>query len=239
MKALLLAAGFGSRLDGLTKQTPKPLIKVGENSILAFCLEQLSRSGVTEVIINTHYLAGQVEAFLEKYDSPFAITLSYEKNLLGTAGTLKKHIDKFSDDDFIVMHADNYFADSLSNFVFAHNSREVGNFGSMGTFDTQNPESCGVLLLNPDKTIREFHEKVVNPPSTIGNAAIYVFTHGVREPLLKLSQNENDISKHLIPKIMGGLFTYNFEGLFVDIGTPEGLKLANAYEAESKRSKTN
>jgi mannose-1-phosphate guanylyltransferase len=239
MKALLLAAGFGSRLGGLTKQTPKPLIKVGENSILAFCLEQLACSGVTEVIINTHHLADQIEDFLEKYDTPLDITSSYEEDLLGTAGTLKKHIDEFSDDDFIVMHADNYFADPLSNFVFAHNSREVGNFGTLGTFDTQNPESCGVLLLNPDRTIREFHEKVVNPPSKIANAAIYAFTPEVREPLLRLSHNENDISKHLIPKIMGGLFTYNFEGLLIDIGTPEGLKLANAYEMESRRSKTN
>ena len=238
MKALLLAAGFGSRLGDLTKQTPKPLVRVGENSILVFCLEQLARSGVTEVIINTHHLAEQIEAFLEKYDTPLDISTSYESDLLGTAGTLKKHIEKLSDDDFIVMHADNYFADSLSHFVSAHNSREVGNFGTLGTFDTQNPESCGVLLLNPDKTIREFHEKVVNPPSKIANAAIYLLTPEVREPLLKLSQNENDISKHLIPKIMRGLFTFNFEGPFVDIGTPEGLLLANAYEVESRRSKT-
>jgi mannose-1-phosphate guanylyltransferase len=239
MKALLLAAGFGSRLGDLTKQTPKPLLRVGENSILVFCLEQLARSGVTEVIINTHHLAEQIEGFLEKYDTPLGITTSYEEVLLGTAGTLKKHIEKLSDDDFIVMHADNYFADSLSNFVFTHNSREVGNFGTLGTFDTQNPESCGVLLLNPDKTIREFHEKVLNPPSKIANAAIYLLTPEVREPLLKLSQNETDMSKHLIPKIMSGLFTFNFEGLFVDIGTPEGLRLANAYEVESRRSKTN
>ena len=239
MKALLLAAGFGSRLGDLTSQTPKPLIKVGENSILAFCLEQLSRSGVTEVIVNTHYLADQIESFFEQYNTPLEINTSYEEVLLGTAGTLKRHIDKLSDEDFIVMHADNYFADSLSNFVSAHNSREVGNFGTLGTFGTQNPENCGVLLLNSDRTIREFHEKVANPPSKIANAAIYVLTPEVREPLLKLSHNENDISKHLIPKIMGGLFTYNFKGLYIDIGTPEGLKLANDYETESRRLKTN
>lgn len=239
MKALLLAAGFGTRLGELTKETPKPLIKVGEEPLLAFCLNQLQSAGVREVVINAHYLANQIEKFLENFSTPLNIHLSYEKKLLGTAGSLKKHIDKLSDDDFIVMHADNYFADSLSNFVSAHISREVGNFGSLGTFETQDTESCGVLLLNPDKTIREFHEKVLNPPSKIANAAIYLLTPEVREPLLKLSQNENDMSKHLIPKIMSGLFTFNFEGLFVDIGTPEGLRLANAYEVESRRSKTN
>lgn len=239
MKALLLAAGFGSRLGNLTKNTPKPLIRVGKKSILAFCLEQLAHSGVTEVIINTHHLAEQIEDFLKCHETPLEITTSHEKELLGTAGTLKRHIDELSLDDFIVMHADNYFADSLSNFVSAHNSREVGNFGTLGTFDTPNPESCGVVLLNPDKTISEFHEKVINPPSNIANAAIYLFTPKVREPLLQLSQNENDIGRHLIPKIMHGLSTFNFEGLFVDIGTPDGLELANAYELESSRSKTN
>jgi mannose-1-phosphate guanylyltransferase len=239
MKALLLAAGFGSRLGGITKLTPKPLIEVGENSILAFCLEELSQSGVTEVIINTHYLAEQIEAFLDKYRTPLHVTLSHEENLLGTAGTLKKHMSKLLDDDFIVMHADNYFTDSLSNFVYAHKSRKVGNFGTLGTFETQSPEGCGVLLLNSDKTIREFHEKVENPPSKIASAAIFVLTPEVRDPLLQLREDENDISRHLIPRIMSGLFTFNFEGLFVDIGTPEGLKLANAYELESRRPKTN
>lgn len=239
MKALLLAAGFGTRLGDLTKQTPKPLIKVGEDSILVFCLEQLILSGVTEVIINTHHLAKQIENFLENYSSPLDITISYEKTLLGTAGTLKKHFCELSDGDFIVMHADNYFENSLSNFVSAHNSRNVGNFGTLGTFQTQHPESCGVLLLNPDKTIREFHEKVMNPPSKIANAAIYVFTPQVGDSLFKLSENENDISKHLIPKIMNGLFTFNFDGLFIDIGTPDGLNLANAHEEVLRRSKTN
>ena len=238
MKALLLAAGFGSRLGDLTKETPKPLIRVGEEPMLAFCLNQLGNAGVTEVILNTHFLADKIQKFVDNYDTQLKVLLSHEEQLLGTAGTLRKHIDFLSNDDFIVMHADNYFADSLLNFVKDHKSRKVGNFGSLGTFETQHPESCGVLVLNPDKTIREFHEKVSNPPTNLANAAIYLFTPEVREPLLQLAQEENDISRNLIPKIMSGLYTHNFEGLFVDIGTPEGLKLANNYKSELSRSTT-
>lgn len=238
MKALLLAAGFGSRLGDLTKETPKPLIRVGEEPMLAFCLNQLGNAGVTEVILNTHFLADKIQKFVDNYDTQLKVLLSHEEQLLGTAGTLRKHIDFLSNDDFIVMHADNYFADSLLNFVKDHKSRKVGNFGSLGTFETQHPESCGVLVLNLNRTILEFHEKVSNPPTNLANAAIYLFTPEVREPLLQLAQEENDISRNLIPKIMSGLYTHNFEGLFVDIGTPEGLKLANNYKSELSRSTT-
>lgn len=238
MKALLLAAGFGSRLGQLTKNTPKPLIKVGGAPILDFCLNQLVESGVTEVIINTHYLADQVESFLENYITPLKITLSYEETLLGTAGTLRKHFHNLSSGDFLVMHADNYFSDSISRFAAAHKRRLTGKFGTLGTFETKSPENCGVLILNSDKTIREFHEKVSNPPSNLANAAIYFFTPEIEKVLLELSEDNNDLSKHLIPKIMNGLFTHNFDGLFVDIGTPNGLKLANDYEAEFRRSTT-
>ena len=236
MRALLLAAGFGTRLGKLTKQRPKPLIRVGDRTILEFCLDQLSSVGVTEVVINTHYLAPMVEEFISSFKSNLKITLSHEVELLGTAGTLKTHIDFLSEADFIVMHADNYFAYPMSRFISAHQSREVGDFGSIGTFETDNPENCGVLVLNEDQTISEFHEKVSNPPSAIANAAIYAFTPKVRDALSSLSPEENDISRHLIPKIASGLYAHQFEGLFVDIGTPEGLNRANAYANELSRS---
>lgn len=238
MKALLLAAGFGTRLGNLTKDVPKPLVKVGNEPMLAFCINQLWNSGVTEVVINTHYLAEKIEEFIDAFDTPMKVILSHEDKLLGTAGTLREHIDFLSDDDFLVMHSDNYFSDTLLKFVKEHKTRKVGSFGTLGTFKTHQPESCGVLVLNPDKTILEFHEKVSNPPTNLANAAIYAFTPKIREHLLLLDEGENDISRNLIPKLINNLYTHNFEGLFVDIGTPEGLKLANSYSSEFGRSKT-
>ena len=238
MKALLLAAGFGTRLGNLTKDTPKPLVKVGNEPMLAFCIDQLWNSGVTEVVINTHYLAEKIEEFIDAIHLPMKVILSHEDKLLGTAGTLRKHIDFLSDDDFLVMHSDNFFSDTLIKFVKEHKARKVGSFGTLGTFKTYQPESCGVLVLNPDKTIREFHEKVSNPPTNLANSAIYAFTPKIREPLLLLDEGENDISRNLIPKLINNLYTHNFEGLFVDIGTPAGLKLANSYKSEFSRSKT-
>lgn len=238
MKALLLAAGFGNRLGKLTENRPKPLIEVGGQPILKFCLNQLKEAGVTEVIINTHYLSDQIVEFLTAFQSQMQITISFEEELLGTAGTLKKHLSKLADGDFLVMHADNYFQSSLKEFVISHNGRKVGKYGTLGTFTTDNPSSCGILVLNEDKTIAEFHEKVSNPPGNLANAAVYIFSPIVEPIVNSLKNSENDISKHLIPLLSTGLATHHFEGVFVDIGTPEGLKKANETYEELKRSTT-
>lgn len=238
MKALLLAAGFGSRLGELTRSTPKPLLRVGPSTLFDFCLGELEVAGVTEVIVNTHHLAPQFEEHIKTCNLKISVELSYEETLLGTAGTLKKHFDFLSTDDFVVMHADNYFEDSLVRLISAHKSRTVGKFGSLGTFEAEDPTTCGVLVLNADKTIKEFHEKVSKPPTNLANSAIYVFTPLIREHLFKLREDENDISKDLIPKIMTGLYTHKFEGVFVDIGTPAGLTLATDYEVLLRRSST-
>lgn len=238
MKALLLAAGFGSRLGKVTALTPKPMVKVGEKPIISFCLDQLVQAGVTEVVVNTHYLSGQIEDFLKSYESPLKIHVSYEEQLLGTAGTTKKHFEYLATDDFIVMHSDNYFVSSLQDFVAAHNTRNVGKYGTLGTFQTEDPKNCGVLVLNSDKTILEFYEKVDNPPSRIANAAIYVFTPEIREVLFHLDFETPDLSRHLIPKVKADLYTHHFDGLFVDIGTPEGLAIANNHNEEFNRSNT-
>jgi mannose-1-phosphate guanylyltransferase len=198
----------------------------------------LEAAGVAEVIVNTHHLASQFEEHLRLHNSDMHVELSYEETLLGTAGTLKKHFDHLSTDDFLVMHADNYFEDSLARFMNAHKSRTVGKYGSLGTFETEDPTNCGVLVLNSDKTIKEFHEKVTNPPTNLANSAIYIFTSSIREYLFELRDDENDISNHLIPKIMSGLWAHKFEGVFVDIGTPVGLKLATDYENSLRRSST-
>lgn len=238
MKALLLAAGFGSRLGKVTAVTPKPMVKVGEKPMISFCLDQLVQAGITEVVVNTHYLADQIEDFLKSYESPLKIHVSFEEQLLGTAGTAKKHIDYLATDDFIVMHADNYFVNSIHDFVAAHKTRNVGKYGSLATFQTEDPKNCGVLVLNSDKTILEFYEKVDNPPSRIANAAIYIFTPEIREVLLNLDLETPDLSRHLIPIVKGDLYTHHFEGLFVDIGTPEGLAIANNHNEQFNRSIT-
>ena len=91
MKAFILAAGLGTRLRPLTFKKPKPLIKINDRPIIDYVLEWLANQGIKEVIINLHYMPDMIKKHLGRGgEFGLKITYSYEKNILGTAGALKK-----------------------------------------------------------------------------------------------------------------------------------------------------
>ena len=90
LKAMIMAAGVGSRLDPLTQLVPKPLVPIANKPVMDILLEYLAKIGVRSVISNTHYLADQI---IERYsNNNFGINFNYikEDTLSGTAGGLKK-----------------------------------------------------------------------------------------------------------------------------------------------------
>ena len=90
MKAFLLAAGLGSRLRPLTDRTPKCLLPIGGRPMLQIWLEQMGSWGVTDVLVNTHHLWEQVEAFASTWRGKAKLHLAHEPDLLGSAGTLRE-----------------------------------------------------------------------------------------------------------------------------------------------------
>ena len=100
LRALLLAAGLGTRLRPITLHTPKCLVHIGEEPLLGRWLRQLEQAGCESVLINTHYLAEKVQAFLTSWQSStMTIQSVHEPELLGTAGTLLAHQGVFPGSD--------------------------------------------------------------------------------------------------------------------------------------------
>jgi mannose-1-phosphate guanylyltransferase len=95
MKALLLAAGLGTRLRPITEKIPKCLVPINGVPLLDIWLEKLSNIGIEEFLINTHYLHQDVENFISKNKYKKKIKTTFEEKLLGTAGTLIKNKDFF------------------------------------------------------------------------------------------------------------------------------------------------
>ena len=93
MKALLLAAGFGTRLGEITKKTPKCLVRVGQGTMLDHWLYKLVTLGVNEFFVNTHYLSNQVEEFIANHPLKKKVTILHEPKLLGTGGTIACNIE--------------------------------------------------------------------------------------------------------------------------------------------------
>lgn len=228
MKVILLAAGLGTRLRPLTNTIPKCLAPIHGKPLLQIWLERLTEAGFGPFLINTHYLPEQIEGFVAK--SPFRdqITLVYEPELLGTAGTLIKNLDFFQGEDGMLIHADNYCLADFSAFRQAHLNRPAGCLMTMMTFCTDDPSSCGIVEVDERGVVAGFHEKVESPPGNLSNGAVYALS---REFLAELgtawASDIRDFSTEILYRFMAQIHTYQTNEIFLDIGTPRNYEKAN------------
>ena len=106
MKALILAAGYGTRLRPYTEHTPKPLFTIAGRPLLDLIISQLQKAGCKAVIVNTHHLNQKIEAFLASQTYGLEVFTRYEPQILGTGGAIKNVADFWDDKPFMVINAD-------------------------------------------------------------------------------------------------------------------------------------
>ena len=178
IRALLLSAGLGTRLKPITDKIPKCLVKVDENPILENWICKLENIGCEAVLINTHHLHKKVNDFISKRPkSKIYLEEKYEKKLLGTVGTLIENSKFFKNSKIIMIHADNMTNFNLVELIEADKKRPKNCLFTMLTFNSESPKSSGIVIKNEHNVLKEFFEKVENPPSNIANAAIYIFDY--------------------------------------------------------------
>ena len=117
MQAILLAAGFGTRLQPYTSVRPKPLFPVLNQPLLYRSLEQLRQCGCRLIMVNCHHLAGQIEAALQDYPE---VGLQYEPEILGTGGTLRQALDSLDNEPTLVVNGDLYHQINLEYVYHQH-----------------------------------------------------------------------------------------------------------------------
>ena len=227
MRALLLAAGLGTRLRPITDTTPKCLVPIHGQALLAIWLQRLAQAGIGPFLVNTHYLSGQVNAFVETSPYRKDIILVHERDLLGTAGTLIANLDFFCGSDGLLIHADNYCLADFSAFLQAHRSRPPECLMTMMTFRTTDPSSCGIAELDERGVVIGFHEKLAKPQGNLANGAVYILS---AELLARMSTDLNavtDFSTEVLNRFVGQIYSYETSAVFLDVGTPETYEQAN------------
>jgi len=228
VKALLLAAGLGARLRPITDTVPKCLVPIHGRPLLGCWFDLLFREGVERALVNTHYHAEAVEAFVARSPWSERIDVVYEPTLLGTGGTVLRNRAWFGRKAFMVVHADNLSRFPVREFIAAHRQRPAVAAMTMMTFDTDTPQNCGIVELDSRGLVQRFHEKVLNPPGTRANAAVYIFEGEVVDYLAGLGREVVDLSTDVIPAFLGRIFTYHNTGYHRDIGNLESLARAES-----------
>ena len=173
MKALILAAGEGTRLRPLTSNVPKPLLLVAGKPFLTHNLEALKAAGVTEVAILVGWKANRIK---EHYGdgSSLGLRISYleQKERLGTADAIR-HAENFAKESFIVLNGDVVVSSEDLNAMRMLHERTSSTV--MGTVEVEDPSSFGVVEEKNGKMVRVI-EKPKRAPSRLINAGMFVFT---------------------------------------------------------------
>ena len=122
--ALILCAGFGKRLNPLTLETPKPLLKIKDTTILENCINVISKLGIKKILINTFHLGDQINKFIKMKNFGVDIEIKEDgKNILDTGGGIMNLVKDTTDQDFLVFNPD-----TLWNYKYVNEINEMQDF---------------------------------------------------------------------------------------------------------------
>jgi mannose-1-phosphate guanylyltransferase len=233
VKAFLLAAGLGTRLKPLTDEIPKCLLPIGGKPLLQIWLERLSRQGIDEVLINTHWHSQKVEVFLETWrNNRLRVITSYEPELLGSGGTILANRHWVQNGaPFFIIYGDNLSNVDLKKLLYFHCKH--GLPFTLGVFRCKNPNHCGIAEVREDGLVTGFVEKPQNPKSNLAAAGIYVADQRIFDLFPDKEQGWEpgtkapvDLGFHVIPRLVGKMKAYLINEFLMDIGTPTQYKEA-------------
>lgn len=178
MKAVVLAAGKGTRLSSITNGFPKPMLTVGGRPVIDRVLEMVAQSGVREVFLNLHHCADMLTDFCGDGGRwGLRITYAFEPTLLGTAGTVRSFAPQLGrESPFLVVYGDNYLECELSGLSEFHTKH--GGIASIGLFEKEDVTDAGIVQLDANGRILRFAEKPfpLQVFSRLVNGGVYVFS---------------------------------------------------------------
>lgn len=233
MKAMILAAGKGTRVRPITHTIPKPLIPILQKPVMEFLVELLRKHGFNQIMVNVSHLAEEIENYFRD-GQRFGVEIGYSfegrivdgellGEALGSAGGLKKiqQFNPFFDDTFVVLCGDALIDLDLTEVVKKH--KEKGAIATVVTKSVPKEEvsSYGVVVTDENNQILAFQEKpsVDEALSTQINTGIYIFEPEIIDYIP--ANQEYDIGSQLFPKLVDlklPFFAVNMEFEWIDIG---------------------
>lgn len=227
MKALILAAGEGTRLRPLTLTCPKPMLPVGGVPLLVYLFRWLRWHGITEVAINLHHLPEVITDYVGD-GGRFGIeaTYSWEDPILGSAGAAKK-LEQYLDSTFLVVYGDMLLDVDLGPLLDLHRLKRADL--TLGLMYVEDPSSKGIVQLNGEGRVLRFVEKP-KPGEIEGNlasAGVYLVEPSVLDKVPP--DRYYDFGHDLVPRLVEEgtpVFGRLLTGYLLDIGTPEAYRQA-------------
>jgi mannose-1-phosphate guanylyltransferase len=228
MKAMIMAAGVGSRLEPLTCNIPKPMVPVVNRPAMEHIINLLVKNNITQVAANLWYLPDKIQSYFGD-GSKFGVELCYspEKDLMGTAGGVKK-LESFLDETFVVISGDALTDMDLQALINRHH--QTGAIATIALKEVTDPRQFGVVIIDEDGRIKAFQEKPepAEALSKLANTGVYVFEPEIFKYIP--ADTLYDFGKELFPKLVemaAAFYGYKMKGYWCDIGTLNQYRIAN------------
>ena len=233
MKVIILAAGKGERLGEVTRNIPKPMIRVKGKPILENNILLCKKSGFNEILINLYHRPEVITEYF-KDGSDFGVKISYylENKILGTAGAVVPMIQELGESPFFILYGDNFLEIDLKSVIEFH--REKQSDFTIVTHKREDVTSSGVVVLDNEMAVTDFVEKPRSriPDSNWVNAGIYLISS--INIIKNIIEPNDDFGYDIIPLLLKNnhrLFGYKIKQQVWAIDTPEMLhKTVNEHQ---------
>lgn len=229
MEAVILAGGFGTRLQPVVKNIPKPMAEINGRPFLAYLLDFLTTQNIETVILSVGYKNEVIQEYFGNNYKDINIKYSIEGSPLGTGGAIKKSLSLIKQDNCFVMNGDTLFKADLSQLCTCHKTNLADL--TMSLKPMKDFDRYGTVSLNDTNRITGFEEKQYKQSGLI-NGGIYL----IKSDLLKncdlpekFSFEKDFIEKYYTKLKFYGVISNNY---FIDIGIPEDYKKAQKFLLE-------
>jgi UDP-N-acetylglucosamine diphosphorylase/glucosamine-1-phosphate N-acetyltransferase len=190
MKAVVLAAGEGVRLQPITATRPKHLIKVGGKPVLERCFDALKTAGIEEAVVVTHYMGEAIRRYFGDGEQ-FGLKLEYVEQaaVLGT-GNAASVAEQVVHDDFVLVYGDLLFSQDAVKHVRSVFEKEKPA-AVMAVVPVENPESYGIVAVGKAQKVKRIVEKpaAAEAPSNLANAGLYAFSMQIFEKIRRVKRS--------------------------------------------------
>lgn len=222
--AIILAGGFGTRLQKVVNDVPKPMAPVYEKPFLYWLLQYCNRQGINEIVLSVGYKGEMIENHFGHSFHNISLKYCYENTPLGTGGAIVESLKHTEAPEVFVLNGDSFFEIDLNQFFQLH--RQYQSELSLALNEMNNFERYGVVRTDSSNRITAFKEKEPVESGSI-NGGIYILNRKVfsdRNLSEKFSFEKDFLEKFLNEE---KFFGFTFRNYFIDIGIPEDYERAN------------
>ena len=227
-RAIVLAAGLGTRMRPYNGHIPKPLVEIGGKSLIDYSLDRLADAGVESVVVNVHHLADILERHLAPRQRPHVVISDERGELLGTGGGIAKALPKLGDAPFFLVNSDTVWLDGVRpNFTRMAEAFDPQTMDVLlllaATTSSIGYSGRGDFAMLPDGRLRRRHENEVVPFVYAGAAVL--------SPALFADAPKGAFSLTVLFERAAEnnrLFGLRLEGVWMHVGTPEAVAAAEA-----------